>query len=66
MRATIAPEQETSTTRELLPLPPGAAWEGLRLSAELEVKGVRHPLRWACRQALNGDGSLSLRRNLRG
>ncbi len=29
--------------------------------AELEVKGVRHPVRWACRQRLNGDGSLSLR-----
>jgi len=40
-------------------------WAGLRLSAELEVKGVRHPLRWACRQTLDADGSLTLRRNLR-
>lgn len=40
-------------------------WEGLRLSAALEVKGVSHPVRWACRQALNSDGSLTLRRNLR-
>lgn len=28
VRASIAPEQETSTTRELLPLPPGAKLEG--------------------------------------
>lgn len=41
-------------------------WIGLQLIAELEVKGVRHPVRWACRQALNEDGSLTLRRNLRG
>jgi hypothetical protein len=40
-------------------------WIGLLLVAELEVKGVRYPLRWACRQALNADGSLTLRRNLR-
>jgi hypothetical protein len=40
-------------------------WIGLRLIAELEVKGMRYPLRWACRQALNADGSLTLRRNLR-
>jgi hypothetical protein len=40
-------------------------WEGLRLSAELEVKGASHAVRWACRQALNPDGSLTLRRNLR-
>lgn len=39
-------------------------WSGLRLSAELEVKRVRYPLRWACRQPLEPDGSLVLRRNL--
>lgn len=44
----------------------GQDWTGLRLSAELDVKGVRHPVRWACRQVLNPDGSLTLRRNLRG
>ena len=47
----------------MLMLPPGAQWEGLRLKAELEVKGVRHPVRWACRQKLNSDGSLTLRHN---
>ena len=45
-----------------LPLPRGTAWEGLRLSAELHVKGQRHPVRWACRQKLEPDGSLRLRR----
>ena len=50
----------------LLMLPAGTAWEGLRLRAALEVKGIRYPVRWACRQGLNPDGSLSLRRNVRG
>ena len=45
-------------------LPEGTAWEGLRLRAELEVKGVRYPVRWACRQKTNADGTLTLRRNL--
>ena len=43
------------------PLPPGTEWKGLRLKAELEVKGVRYPVRWACRQALEPDYSLKLR-----
>ena len=47
-----------------LPLPKGAKWEGLKLKAEIEVKGVLHPVRWACRQKTNPDGSLTLRRNL--
>src|SRR5262249_56488474 len=45
-----------------LPLPAGTAWEGLRLSAELEVKGARYPVRWACHERLEEDGSLRLRR----
>jgi len=44
-------------------LPAGVHWEGLRLKAELEVKGVRHSVRWACRQKVNPDGSLTLRHN---
>jgi hypothetical protein len=44
----------------MLPLPQGTDWKGLRLKAELEVKGQRHPITWACRQALNRDGSLTL------
>ena len=47
----------------MLMLPAGVPWEGLRLKAELEVKGVRHPVRWACRQKVNSDGSLTLRHN---
>ena len=44
-----------------LPLPKGTAWQGLRLKAQLEVKGQRYPVRWACQQRLNADGSLTLR-----
>lgn len=40
-------------------------WAGLRLKAELIVKSVAHPVRWACRQTLNDDGSLTMRRNVR-
>ena len=49
----------------MLMLPRGTSWEGLRLKAELEVKGVRYPVRWSCRQKAEPDGSLTLRRNLR-
>jgi hypothetical protein len=44
-----------------LPLPKGTKWQGLRLKAEVEVKGQRYPVRWACRQKLNEDGTLTLR-----
>jgi len=47
-------------------LPRGTDWKGLQLRAEIEVKGVRHPVRWACQQKLNSDDSLTLRPNLRG
>jgi hypothetical protein len=43
------------------PLPKGTPWKGLKLKAEIEVKGQRYPVRWACRQALNADASLTLR-----
>jgi len=46
-------------------LPKGTNWKGLKLRAEIEVKGVRYPVQWACHQKLNDDGSLTLRRNLR-
>ena len=45
-------------------LPPGTKFAGLKLRAELEVKGMRYPVQWACRQKLNEDGSLTLRPNL--
>lgn len=44
-------------------LPKGTRWTGLRLKAEIEVKGLRYPLEWACHQKLNDDGTLSLRAN---
>jgi len=47
-------------------LPKGVDWKGLKLRAELEVKGVRHPVTWACHQKLNSDGSLTLGPNLQG
>jgi hypothetical protein len=46
-------------------LPQGTDWKELKLLAEIEVKGMRYPVRWACHQRLNDDGSLTLRPNLR-
>ena len=46
-------------------LPNITDWRGLKLRAEIEVKGMRYPVRWACHQKLNDDGSLTLRPNLR-
>ncbi|HTU67491.1 MAG TPA: hypothetical protein VMF52_16195 [Steroidobacteraceae bacterium] len=43
------------------PLPRGTDWKGLRVKAQIEVKGQRYPVRWACRQSLNADGTLTLR-----
>jgi hypothetical protein len=45
-----------------LKLPPGVGWEGTRLKGEIIVKGVNHPIRWACREADPDDGGLTLRR----
>ncbi len=53
----------TGVHQAMLVLPAGTPWEGLRLKAEIEVKGVRYPVRWACRQKLNSDGTLTLRHN---
>lgn len=46
-------------------LPKDTKWQGMKLKAEIEVKGMRYPVRWACHQKLNDDGSLTLRPNLR-
>ena len=46
-----------------LELPAGIGWEGTRLKAELIVKGMSHPVGWACRESLNPDGSITLKRN---
>jgi len=44
-------------------LPTGTKWQGLKLRAELEIKGNRRPIPWACHQKTEADGSLSLRPN---
>ncbi|HTZ48063.1 MAG TPA: hypothetical protein VMH20_10745 [Verrucomicrobiae bacterium] len=44
----------------LFVLPKRTAWQGLRLKAEIEVKGQRYAVRWACHQKLNNDGTLTL------
>ena len=46
-----------------LELPAGFGWEGTRLKAELIVKGMSHPVRWACRESINPDGSITLTGN---
>jgi hypothetical protein len=42
-------------------LPAGLDGQTVSMRAELETRGVRRPVRWACAQPLNADGSLSLR-----
>ena len=42
-------------------LPPGMGGSELRLRAELEVKGGRRPVRWACAQPLDEVGALVVR-----
>jgi hypothetical protein len=32
--------------------------------AQIEVKGVRHPVNWACHQKTEKDGALVVRRNI--
>jgi hypothetical protein len=54
----------TGIRQAMLSWPGKQDWSGLRLSAELIVKGVAHPLRWACRHGLQPDGSLALHRNM--
>jgi hypothetical protein len=42
-------------------LPKGMDGKQIKLRAELEVKGVRRPVRWACHERTNPDGSLTIR-----
>jgi hypothetical protein len=42
-------------------LPTGLDGKDVLLRAELETKGVRRPVRWACAQPLDADGALSLK-----
>lgn len=45
-------------------LPKEARLEGLKIYAELEVKGLRYKINWACHQKTEEDGSLVIRRNI--
>ena len=45
-------------------LPQGTKLEGLRMYAEIEVKGLRHKVNWACHQRTELDGALVVRRNI--
>jgi len=42
-------------------LPKGMDGQQINLRAELQVKGVRRPVRWACHERTNPDGSLRIR-----
>ncbi len=44
-------------------LPEGVDYEGCTLRAEIECKGLVRPVRWACEQPANPDGTLSLVQN---
>jgi hypothetical protein len=39
---------------------PGEATGTVRLRAEIETRGVRRPVRWACAQPLAADGALEV------
>jgi hypothetical protein len=43
-----------------LRLPEGLEGQTVRLRGEIETRGVRRPLRWACAQPLGPDGSLDV------
>jgi hypothetical protein len=42
-------------------LPKGMEGQQIKLRAELEVKGAKRPVRWACQHPTNPDGSLTIR-----
>ena len=44
-------------------LPPGMEGKKMKLSAEIETKGIRRTVNWACAQPLNPDGSLTIQLN---
>lgn len=41
-------------------LPKGMEEQKMNLRAEIETKGVRRPVRWACAQPINPDGTFSI------
>ena len=53
----------TGVRQAMMTLPKGVDWNSgaLKLKAELEVKGVKYPIPFACAQKLNPDGSLTIK-----
>ena len=52
---------KTSGVRQaMMLLPKGVDWQGMRLKAELEVKGKTYPVQWSCDEVINDDGSITL------
>ena len=41
-------------------LPEGMEGEKVKIRGEIETKGIRRPVRWACAQPLNPDGSFTV------
>jgi len=54
----------TGVRQAMFMLPKGTDWKGLKVKAEIDVKGVHYPVEWACHQKLNKDGSLTLKTNM--
>jgi len=54
----------TGVRQAMFLLPKGTSWKGLKVKAELEVKGVLYPVEWSCHQKLNSDKSLTLNPNM--
>jgi hypothetical protein len=48
----------------LFMLPKDTKAEGLKLYAEIEVKGTRRKINWACHQKTEADGAMVIRRNI--
>ena len=52
---------KTSGVRQaMILLPRGVDWKGLRVKADLEVKGKTYPVHWSCGEEINSDGSFTL------
>lgn len=44
-------------------LPEGVDYEGCTIRAEIETKGLVRPVKWACEQPTNPDGTIALKHN---
>jgi hypothetical protein len=54
----------TGVRQAMIILPKDTEWQGLRIKAELEVKGKTYPVEWACTGKINDDGSFTLERGV--